>query len=581
MKPMAWQENCLTQYRKNKKKDFVLVAGTGCGKTVAGVLCAIRSVTDAKSLGHNPLVLVVCPYRSIRIGWQKKFEDKGLGVAKDPIEVAEDTEVVISTYAGAGNLLSYIIKHMDRKLIIIFDEFHHMEETNKWANPFVNMEPERYFKRIFLSGTPWHEQGKLPESMVTYNEKGEVKADFLYTYGENVNEEEDDRNTVPVIFRPKRILVEQEKFDIETGFELDKEEHDSEKKTRSDSIAPFVRFEDVVELSKCDGLVSLLNDAVSELNSIRSMAKDEDGMHKAGGIIFVQDKKRGEAVKALMESHFNKPALLVSSDDPQSHAEIERFKDNGDEWIISIDMVSEGVDIPRLKVVADLSNRMTMMHIIQRWGRVLRRLREDNGRFAHNTEARIFYINHPQLQHVAEYIEEDIRRNKRKVENKPDAPEPPPKYAYGQAEQFYEDRQVVFKGATLNEQVSMVADWIEKTNFNSVISDGLKYRGALNLARYLIANHEVPDEVFEEEPPMEEPVLSMSVRKQAAVKAYSRVTHRIAYRFFNSDFKEAMKYVNKRQGIHSWSKNHKTLEQLEGRLEAAKAAEQYLSSVVK
>lgn len=567
-KPLPWQEKTLKDYIKtDDQTDFVLVAGTGCGKTGAGAICARHSLN--KHPRDTAIIIVAVPYRAIKSGWRRSFEDLGLSVSTNNRDIAEDTEVIITTYAGASGVLDYVGKEMDRKYILVFDEFHHMEENNSWAKPFIQMDSDLYVKRLFLSGTPWHEKGDLSKSMVTYNEENEVKANYTYTYGENVNGNDKEKNTVEVIFHPKRIAVSYDR--TSPAGVVQTMSHDTDTTIRSGTIGPFVRFSDVVELSKCDGLVSLLGNAINELDNVRR------SMPNAGGIIFVQSKSQAEAVKALMESHFQKTALLVSSDDPKSHRNLDEFKDSRDEWIISIDMVSEGVDIPRLKVVADLSNRTTLLHIIQRWGRVLRLYRDSRGNPGRNTEARIFFIDHAQLRYVANMIEGDIKRNKREVEEPSDNIPENVEYIYGQAEHEFQDLSSIFKGKSIDEQIEIVANWIIQNDFNNVQSDGLGYKHALNLASYLIKTGTVPDEVLtDQQEDYEQPIVSKTQKKQKQIDAYSTIISRIAYRHFDGDFNVAMRCVNKKQGVKKWTKDHMDFETLKARVDAAKEVENEL-----
>jgi hypothetical protein len=51
---------------------------------------------------------------------------------------------------------------------------------------------------------------------------------------------------------------------------------------------------------------------------------------------------------------------------------IRRFRRSHDPWIVAVNMVSEGVDIPRLRVVVYLTNRLTLLAFRQIVGRVVR-----------------------------------------------------------------------------------------------------------------------------------------------------------------------------------------------------------------
>ncbi|RKX63595.1 MAG: hypothetical protein DRP42_07455 [Tenericutes bacterium] len=566
--PLPWQNDCLQRFQENERKtDFVLVAGTGCGKTVAGGLCT-RHVLSQYS-DDDTVAFIVVPYRAIKRGWEKTLTKLGLAVATNNQDIAEDTQVIVTTYAGAKNALDYLVKNLSKKLVLVFDEFHHMEETNTWAEPFIEMLPEKYVKRIFLSGTPWREDGSFGETLVEYyaedskdgkEKKGEVKADMTYTYGMNVNGDDEERNTVEAKFFPVDIDMDVIRESEKTG-EKEKIHYDTKKTKRSDPITPFVRFSDIVELTALDGAMEVLTNAKNALDDIRATV-----VPKAGGIIFVSNKKAGEAVKLTMENHFHREALFVHSEDPLSHERIKKFRNNGGEWIISIDMVSEGVDIPRLKVVADLSNKSTLMHIIQRWGRVLRMIRHEDGTPGKNTEAQIYFINHAQLRHVAQYIESDIKRNKKEGSEGGEGPEPE-KYKYTDASQDADNADTFFKGQSIKFELESLASWILFSDFNSVHSDGLGYKHALNIAKLLMSSDSIPQEYVESKQKRPERYTpSQSELKKAVIKEYTNLSGVIGHEFFSGNHEACGKYIKRKIG--GWCKDHKTLEQLESRRDA-------------
>ena len=59
--------------------------------------------------------------------------------------------------------------------------------------------------------------------------------------------------------------------------------------------------------------------------------------------------------------------------DPDPANAIRFFRSSHDPWIVAVNMVSEGVDIPRLRVVIYLTNRLTLLSFRQIVGRVVRK----------------------------------------------------------------------------------------------------------------------------------------------------------------------------------------------------------------
>jgi superfamily II DNA or RNA helicase len=567
---LDWQKDCAEAFSGEflNEKNFVVYAGTGAGKTVAGSKC----IYDHLLRESKDIVIVVVPYRDIKTGWANALKERGLEVAVKPSEIAEDTSVIVTTYGGAPGVLNYVVKeYLDsddrRKIFFVFDEFHHLEETNIWASVFVSFEDTRVSRRLLLSGTPWREKGQLPNAWVQYDEDDEVIPHVRHTYGMNVNAEDKQRNTVEVKFQPTRV------YGVER-IGLEEVPYDSDRTVRSDSLAPFVSFSDLEEFRERDGLRELLHKAIEKLDALRLTNP------LVGGIIFVANKQAGEAVRDYMREIGEDP-LLIISDDPLAHKQLGEFRESPiRKWIIAIDMVSEGVDIPRLRVVADFSNRKTLLHIMQRWGRVLRRLRDKNYKpVANDCEAYIFFAGHKQLTYVAEKIEEDVKKEHREGGGGEEPPPPP------RPRQILttngEDRPSIFKGKQIEDQIEQVADWILATNFNDIRSDNLGLKGAINLAAYLVKTGVVPPEFFQDREDFRVPSFpeQQERTKDDIVRDYKKITDHIIMRGFEGDAAAALKMINQINGVSAWSRKHKTAEQLKGREHACMLAYQNLFGV--
>jgi len=576
IKLLPWQEKCRTAYVKHTAKDFVLVAGTGTGKTICASELAKHTYVAG---GKKALIFVVVPYRTIKQGWAKAFERQGLGVATNYDNYAADTQVVVTTYAGAKNMIDSItpsLMKIDKKIILIFDEFHHLEEENTWANPFLTMCETLYVKRIFLSGTPWHESGIISDSMVKYDADDKVVADFTYTYGTNVNGNDDEKNTVEVVFKPTHIKKSVNRTNTETG-EVETFHFDSEQVDIKSPITRFVSITSLLELARDTGLMELLSQSVHELERIKTTE-----MAKAGGIVFVSTKISGEAVCAILRSEFGKSATLVTSDDPKAQANIDSFSNSTDDWIVAIDMIAEGTDIPRLKVVCDLANKLTMMHIIQRWGRVLRMLRDSRGNPEKNTEARIFFINHPKLVYAATEIETEValakNEKKEKEAEQDDVPEPPPapEYEYVLVDVDQNGKNHIFKGDSLELEQTNLTSWIIETNYNDIKStannEDSVYKYALNMSKFMVNMQAIPSEYAVRKEvvpePISTPTISLEDRKKEVIKRCTKLIGEVTQRYYDNDYRASGKLINGKLG--KWVRKNKTLVEMEEREENLK-----------
>jgi Helicase conserved C-terminal domain len=90
------------------------------------------------------------------------------------------------------------------------------------------------------------------------------------------------------------------------------------------------------------------------------------------------DCGHADAIAQLMSSRVTmmRPVVACSRQLDKNDADpanaIRRFSRSHDPWIVAVNMISEGVDIPRLRVVVYLTNRLTVLAFRQIVGRVVR-----------------------------------------------------------------------------------------------------------------------------------------------------------------------------------------------------------------
>ena len=103
-----------------------------------------------------------------------------------------------------------------------------------------------------------------------------------------------------------------------------------------------------------------------------------------------------------MAEKFGQSAALVTyhHEDPQS--EIKAYQTGMTQWIVSVGMISEGTDIPRLQVCCHISSVKTELYFRQVLGRILR-VNESP-----NQQAWLYTFAEQNLIEYAERIEHDI-----------------------------------------------------------------------------------------------------------------------------------------------------------------------------
>jgi superfamily II DNA or RNA helicase len=89
-------------------------------------------------------------------------------------------------------------------------------------------------------------------------------------------------------------------------------------------------------------------------------------------LVICMDVEHARAIAELIERRWRIRPTVATSDDPMASARIARFAKSSDPWIVAVRMVSEGVDIPRLRVGVFATNTTTELFFRQALGRLVR-----------------------------------------------------------------------------------------------------------------------------------------------------------------------------------------------------------------
>ena len=117
-----------------------------------------------------------------------------------------------------------------------------------------------------------------------------------------------------------------------------------------------------------DWVAHVLSDAHRELIDLRAGAH-----HDAGGLVIAADKEHAEKLADRLARIAGERPEIVTSDAPDASARIGRFAAGSGTWLVSVLMVSEGVDVPRLRVGVYATSARTELFFRQVVGRFIRR----------------------------------------------------------------------------------------------------------------------------------------------------------------------------------------------------------------
>ena len=162
-----------------------------------------------------------------------------------------------------------------------------------------------------------------------------------------------------------------------------------------------------------DWITHVLRDANDTLMGLRG------GDHPdAGALVVASDKEHAEKLADRLARITGERPDVVTSDAPDASARIARFASGSAPWLVSVLMVSEGVDVPRLRVGVYATTARTELFFRQVIGRFIRRTPAPKEQMSH-----VFLPSDPRLKTLATQIEEE--RNHALV-LKPEGPEEAP-----------------------------------------------------------------------------------------------------------------------------------------------------------
>jgi hypothetical protein len=115
-----------------------------------------------------------------------------------------------------------------------------------------------------------------------------------------------------------------------------------------------------------EAMTYLLSLACSQLNELRIQDPT------AGGLVVASSVNHAKIIQAILTNEFAQTSVLVTCYQESALADIDEFRNSDVRWIISVGMISEGTDIPRLQVCCHLSSTKTELHFRQVLGRILR-----------------------------------------------------------------------------------------------------------------------------------------------------------------------------------------------------------------
>lgn len=344
-----WQKSALDAFLNRQSPDFLAVATPGAGKTTFALAAA------AQDLAANPdrRLVVVAPTAHLKTQWTMAAERLGLhladGWSRAQGRLPADMHGVAVTYQQIGADPTPFAAAASRAFVIL-DEVHHAGGDKSWGEGIATAFATSP-RRLSLSGTPFRSDDS-PIPFVTYQDDTAV-ADYTYGYSDALA----DSVVRPVRF--PRVGGQMEWIDTNGNarshsFDDELETADANQRLRT-ALSPSGQW-----------LPAVLTSAHRRLMKLRAKHPD------AGGLVICMDQTHARAIAKMLRELSGKPAAIALSDDPGASGVIDRFSRSNAEWIVAVRMISEGVDIPRLRVGVFATNTTTELFFRQAVGRLVR-----------------------------------------------------------------------------------------------------------------------------------------------------------------------------------------------------------------
>jgi superfamily II DNA or RNA helicase len=352
-----WQRAAFDRFVADDRADFLAVATPGAGKTTFALACA-RWALQPKGAAR-PRLIVVAPTSHLKVQWTRAAHRLGLELdhAWSPTDgLARDVHGLVTTYQQvATGDTARILRGLAADAFVILDEVHHAGHERAWGDG-IRTAFDLAARRLSLSGTPFRSDASaIP--FVTYEETGEggqARSDYTYGYADALR---DGGVVRPVYFPRFDGLME---WSAPDGTIVSANFHDE-----LDRGGAAQRLRTALSVEG-EWLPSVVAQAHDRLTTIRTTH------HNAGGLVIASDQEHARSIATLLRSRFGSTADVVVSDDPDASRTIAEFAANDRQWLVAVRMVSEGVDIPRLRVGVYATTVSTELFFRQAVGRFVR-----------------------------------------------------------------------------------------------------------------------------------------------------------------------------------------------------------------
>lgn len=371
---------------------YLVCAGVGAGKTFMAAWLAAEMLRR----GVIERIVYVCPNRIIQYAVKEAFASFGIHLVvwanKRHGEFGEPSSFrgAIITYHSLSlrpDIQRSLCGH--HRTMVIFDEIHHLGDNLSWSEAArVAFEGAGAARIILgLSGTPYRSDNReIPFVAYLAMEGGlrKFKADFSYSLGESVF----DAHCREPLFRWLDAEVE---VVCDGSKQTKKFSDDVSEETANKMLSAAVAAR---SLSRRSALKAAIDECAAEGRKLSIFV---------GGDTNSDDLATEDAESILPAEIISlgvdpKHILSITSKDSMGAENLRMFGKSAAKYLISVNMFSEGADVPELSAALFLTSITSKQTTVQRIGRVLRG----------SGTALVFMFRHPGYMELAAEIKKEI-----------------------------------------------------------------------------------------------------------------------------------------------------------------------------
>ena len=374
-----WQTECKNKalaWFENGNKTFLMNVAPGGGKTKAS--CVIAKELIEK--GEIDCVVAIAPRRSVVHQWAEDFQAICGRTMMQITGNDEDLEAYAGvdfavTWSALGDASAAFYQICQNKRVLaLCDEHHHAGREAAWGDGADNAFSDAKHTLV-LTGTPIRSDGS--ESVwMAYDNRGRIDhpADgtFTLSYGEAV----DLGYCRPITFHRHEgnftvVFNDGEEAAVSGANGIGENENVRrvpalQRAIEFYKLACTPIFNDAGQPCTDSYQATMLEWGIQKLDEMRMR------MPHAGGLVIAHNIEMANYMADLLAIIEGERPFVVHNQITRADQKIKAFKTSTNRWLVSVGMVSEGVDIPRLRVLVYMPYARTELAFRQAMGRVVR-----------------------------------------------------------------------------------------------------------------------------------------------------------------------------------------------------------------